>query len=630
MEDKHFYISTPIYYPSAKAHIGHALTTVLSDALVRYKKMRGYETFFLTGMDEHGQKVARAAKEAGKTPQAHVDEMAEMWSGLWKALLIENDDFIRTTQKRHATAVQKIFQRIWDKGDIYLSEYEGWYCTPCETFFTERQLTEARLCPDCGRPVELVKEEAYFFKMSHYQERLLEHIEQHPDFIQPASRRHEMVNFIQNGLEDLSVSRTTFDWGIPTPINPKHVIYVWFDALSNYITALGWGSDQDERYRKFWPCDVHLVGKDIVRFHTIIWPAMLLAADLPLPKQVFGHGWVMLDSGKMSKSKGNVVDPLILIEKYGPEAIRYFLLREIPSGADGYYAEVSLAQRINTDLANDFGNLVSRSVAMVQRFFDGIVPAPAALSALDLEIQALAATVVEEAGSFMDKLDFANGLASVFRLIGRANKYIDETMPWQLAKDPSQKARLGTVLYHLLETVRIAALLLSPAMPLAPGKVWAQIGADPAQNQTWDDLKWGGTLPGAQVRKGENLFPRILWDEQEPEKPLPVEKTVSINDFKQTRLKVARVTACEKVEKTDKLLKLTVDLGEEARTIVSGIAQYYEPDALIGKHIVVAANLAPVKLRGIVSQGMILTAGDDRHLEVLTVSGHIPPGTEIS
>lgn len=662
-EQKRFYITTPIYYPSANLHIGHAYCTVMADTMTRYKRMQGYETYFLTGSDEHGQKIERVAKAQGVTPIEYTDKIVATFQDLWKRLLISNDDFIRTTQPRHMEVVQQIFKTIYEKGDIYKSEYEGHYCTPCETFFTERQLVDGN-CPDCGRPTELIKEESYFFKMSKYQDRLLQYIEDHPDFIQPAARRNEMISFIKQGLEDLCISRTTFDWGIPVPINDKHVIYVWFDALTNYISALGYGTDHDELFQKFWPANIHLVGKDIARFHAIIWPCILMAADLPLPKQIFGHGWVLLNSGKMSKSKGNVVDPNVLLDKYGVDAIRYFLLREISTGSDGYYSEEALVKRINTDLANDFGNLVSRTVAMIDKYFEGAVPAPAdtPASQFDAELKELALSVGNEAAACLEKMDFPNALAAIWKLISRANKYIDETAPWVLAKDESQRAVLGTVLYNLMESIRISTILLAPFMPLVPGKVAEQTGQT-LEGRAWaDGCVWGQVETGVKVCKKDAIFPRIdpksldlPKEDTKPEKakeekpaakaeakkeakqtaeaPAQAKAEITYDDFAKLDLRVVEVLECSKVEKADKLLQFKLKMGDEIRTVVSGIAKFYEnPEELVGKKLVLVANLAPKKIRGIVSHGMLLSAAtdDDSLLEVLQVSkAEIPSGSTV-
>ncbi len=661
-EAKRFYITTPIYYPSANLHIGHAYCTVMADTMTRYKRMQGYETYFLTGSDEHGQKIERVAKAEGVTPIEYTDKIVATFQALWERLLISNDDFIRTTQPRHMEVVQKIFKAIYEKGDIYKSEYEGHYCTPCETFFTERQLVDGN-CPDCGRPTEVIKEESYFFKMSKYQDQLLQYIEDHPDFIQPATRRNEMINFIKQGLEDLCISRTTFDWGIPVPIDEKHVIYVWFDALTNYISALGYTSDNDELFQKFWPADIHLVGKDIARFHAIIWPCILMAADLPLPKQVFGHGWVLLNSGKMSKSKGNVVDPNVLLDKYGVDAIRYFLLREISTGSDGYYSEEALVNRINIDLANDYGNLVSRSVAMIDKYFEGVVPAPAAAPAseFDADLKALAEAVGNDAAACLEKMDFPNALAAIWKLISRANKYIDETAPWVLAKDENKKAELGTVLYNLMECIRISTILLTPFMPLVPGKVAEQTGQT-LEGRTWaDGCTWGNVETGVKVCKKEAIFPRIdpktldlPKEEVKAEAPAKEEKKekkqeakkeaapaeaaeakaeIAYDDFAKLDLRVVEVLECSKVEKADKLLQFKLKMGDEIRTVVSGIAKFYEnPEALIGKKLVLVANLAPKKIRGIMSHGMLLSAAtdDDSLLQVLQVTHEdIPSGSTV-
>ncbi|MBC8587292.1 methionine--tRNA ligase [Paratissierella segnis] len=653
---KKYYLTTPIYYPSDNLHIGHTYTTVAADTLKRFKKLLGYDVFFTTGTDEHGQKIQEKAKENNTTPKAYVDSIVADIKELWKMLEIDYDAFIRSTDPHHERCVQDIFTKLYEKGEIYKSKYKGHYCTPCEAFWSESQLVDGK-CPDCGRPTHIAEEEAYFFKLSKYRDRLLKLYEDNPDFIQPESRKNEMINnFLKEGLEDLCVTRTSFDWGIKVPFDEKHVVYVWIDALSCYLTALGYGTDDESNFEKYWPADVHLVGKEIVRFHTIIWPALLMALDIELPKKVFGHGWILFDDDKMSKSKGNIIYPEPIIELYGIDAFKYFLLREFSFGQDGTFTREKFLQRLNSDLANDLGNLVSRTISMVEKYNDGIIPAPGIEEEIDDSLKELAIGVADKVEAFVDKLNFSQAIEEIWKLVRRSNKYVDETMPWILAREGNTE-RLNTVLYNLSESLRLISILIKPFMDKTSSEIRRQLGLK--DEVKWADaLTWGLLKPETKTEKGQIIFPRLdidkelvklndanqklidersnkkKKDEKEEEKQTNtnnVEEYITIDDFEKIQLKLGKIIDCENHPKADKLLVLKIKIGEETRTVVSGIRKWYNPEDLIGKNVVVAYNLKPVKLRGIESKGMILAAQDSTgNLSLLTTLEELEDGASIS
>ena len=650
MEKKNFYLTTPIYYPNSNLHLGHTYTTIVADVLKKYKQAQGYDVFFTTGTDEHGQKLQESAIKAGKAPLEYIDPIVDSAKELWKTLDIDFDAFVRSTDKIHEKNVSDIFTKLYEKGEIYKGSYKGMYCVPCEAFWTESQLVEGNKCPDCGREVSQSEEETYFFRLSKYQDKLLKLYEENPDFIQPESRKNEMISFINEGLTDLSVTRSSFDWGVRVPFDEKHIVYVWIDALSCYLTGVGYGTDE-EKFNKYWPCDVHLIGKEIMRFHAIIWPSILMALDLPLPKKIFGHGWILFDDDKMSKSKGNIVYAEPIIERYGMDALRYFMLREFTFGQDGNFTYTKMLNRINSDLVNDLGNLVSRTVAMCEKYFGGIVPAQTELTDIDNDLIETAVTTRDRVAELMDKLNFSMALEEIWKLVRRTNKYIDETTPWTLIKE-GQEDRLKTVIYNLLESIRIISGLIKPFMKETSSKINEQIGYS---DYSYEDLtKFGLLKVGTKVCKGKNLFDRLDVDKEleiiveknselielrkkknsgsNEEKEVVDEERelITIDDFAKVELKVGEIIDCQPHPKADRLLVSKIDIGDEVRTIVSGIRKFYNEKDLIGKKVIVVTNLKPVNLRGVESNGMILAASDEENLSVLTVLNDVKEGSKVS